>query len=193
MEESRNRNRHARARPLARVQIPHEFRHVRPVGLIEREEGVAARGVGQGGDGQVGAREALCAVDDELVGLARRDGGVFGGEADVEAADGEVRVLDVEVVGVAHGAVLEDGDVDVACDGWGQFLLGQLPLLVYPGSRSVTEGRGNGWTDYSLSVHSLIGWVLLPASVVFSSFHRMLTLLSMLTKNTYVSLVGPHE
>ena len=65
----------------------------------------------------MGAREALGAVDDELVALARGDGGVFGGEANVEAADGEVRVLDVKVVGVAHGTVLEDGDVDGACDG----------------------------------------------------------------------------
>ena len=69
----------------------------------------------------MGAREALCAVDDELVALAGGHGGIFGREADVEAADGEVRVLDVEVVCVAHGAVLEDGDADVACDGWVSF------------------------------------------------------------------------
>lgn len=62
------------------------------------------------------AGEALCAVDDEPVALAGRDGGVFGREADVEAGDGEVRVLDIKVVCVAHGAVLEDGDGDVACD-----------------------------------------------------------------------------
>lgn len=64
----------------------------------------------------MGSREALCAVDDELVGGAGRDGGVLGGEADVEARDGQVRVLDVEVVCVAHGAVLEDGDGDGACE-----------------------------------------------------------------------------
>ena len=63
----------------------------------------------------MGAREALCAVDGELVVRVCGDGGVFGGESDVEAADAEVGVLDVEVVGVAHGAVLEDGDADVAC------------------------------------------------------------------------------
>ena len=63
----------------------------------------------------MGVGEALVAVDDELVVLARGDGRVLGGEADVEAADAEVRVLDVEVVGVAHRTVLEDGDVDLAC------------------------------------------------------------------------------
>ena len=65
----------------------------------------------------MGAREALCAVDDEAVLIAGGDAGVFGGEADVEAADAQVWVLDVEVVGVAHGAVFKGGDVDVACDG----------------------------------------------------------------------------
>ena len=65
----------------------------------------------------MGAREALCAVDDEGAFVAGGDGGVFSGEADVEAADAEVRVLDVEVVGVAHGAVLEGRDVDIACGG----------------------------------------------------------------------------
>ena len=65
------------------------------------------------------AGEALGAVDDERVVRVRRDGGVLGGEGDVEAADAEVRVLRVEVVGVAHGGVLEDGDADVAClRGW---------------------------------------------------------------------------
>ena len=62
----------------------------------------------------MGAGEALGAVDDKGVVRVRRDGGVFGGEGDVEAADAEVRVLRVEVVGVAHGGVLEDGDADVA-------------------------------------------------------------------------------
>ena len=65
----------------------------------------------------MGAREAFCAVDDERVYVACRDSGVFGGEGDVEATDAEVWVLDVEVVGVAHGAVFEGWDVDVACDG----------------------------------------------------------------------------
>lgn len=64
----------------------------------------------------MGAGEASCAVDDEGVVCVCGDGGVFGGEGDVEAADGEVWVLDVQVVGVAHGTVLEDGDADVACD-----------------------------------------------------------------------------
>ena len=63
----------------------------------------------------MGAGEALCAVDDERALVARGDAGVFGGEGDVEAADAQVWVLDVEVVGVAHGAVLESGDVDVVC------------------------------------------------------------------------------
>ena len=63
----------------------------------------------------MGAGKAFCAVDDKLVGLARGDGGVFGGEADVEATYCEVWVLDVEVIGVAHGTVLEDWDVDVTC------------------------------------------------------------------------------
>ena len=65
----------------------------------------------------MGAGEALCAVDDKGALVARGDGGVFGGKGDVEAADAEVGVLDVEVVGVAHGAVFEGGDVDVACKG----------------------------------------------------------------------------
>ncbi len=62
----------------------------------------------------MGVGEALGPVDDELAARPGGDGRIFGGEADVEAADGEVWVLDVEVVGVAHGAVFEDGDVDVA-------------------------------------------------------------------------------
>ena len=65
----------------------------------------------------MGAGQALCAVDDEGALVTRRDGGVFGGEGDVEAADAEVGVLHVEVVGVAHGAVFEGWDVDVACNG----------------------------------------------------------------------------
>lgn len=60
------------------------------------------------------AGEALCAVDGESVVRVGGDGCVFGGEGDVEAADAEVWVLDVEVVGVAHGTVLENGDADVA-------------------------------------------------------------------------------
>lgn len=63
----------------------------------------------------MGAGEALGAVDGEALRGVRGDRGVLGGEADVEAADAEVRVLDVEEVGVAHGAVLDDGDADVAC------------------------------------------------------------------------------
>lgn len=62
------------------------------------------------------AGEALCAVDGESVVRVGGDGCVFGGEGDVEAADAEVWVLDVEVVGVAHGTVLENGDADVACE-----------------------------------------------------------------------------
>ena len=65
----------------------------------------------------MGAGEAFCAVDDERAFVACRDGGVFGGEGDVEAADAQVWVLDVEVIGVAHGAVFEGRDIDVACDG----------------------------------------------------------------------------
>ena len=64
----------------------------------------------------MGAGEALCAVDDEGVVWVCGDSGVFGGEGDVEAADAEVSVLDVQVVGVAHGTVLDDGDADIACD-----------------------------------------------------------------------------
>lgn len=63
----------------------------------------------------MGAGEAFGAVDGELVDGVGGDGGVFGGEGDVEAADAEVGVLHVEVVGVAHGTVLEDGDADAAC------------------------------------------------------------------------------
>ena len=63
----------------------------------------------------MGAREAFGAVDGELVVGVGGDGGVFGGEGDVEAADAEVGVLHVEVVGVAHGTVLEDRDADAAC------------------------------------------------------------------------------
>lgn len=111
---SRIRNRHARTRPLALIQVADELGDIGPVRLIKRHQGIAAGLVRDGGDGEVGAGEALGAVDDELVFGARGDGGVLGGEADVEAADAEVGVLDVEVVGVAHGAVLEDGDADVA-------------------------------------------------------------------------------
>ena len=64
----------------------------------------------------MGAGEAFGAIDDEMVVLALGDGCIFGGEANVEAADGEVGVLHVEVVGVAHGAVLEDWDTDIACE-----------------------------------------------------------------------------
>ena len=65
----------------------------------------------------MGAGKTFGAVDGELVVLTCGDGRVFGGEADVEAADGEVWVLDVEVVGVAYGSVFEDWDVDVVvCD-----------------------------------------------------------------------------
>ena len=64
----------------------------------------------------MGAGETFCAVDDEGVVRVCGDGGVFGGEGDVEAADAEVSVLDVQVVGVAHGTVLDDRDADIACD-----------------------------------------------------------------------------
>lgn len=64
----------------------------------------------------MGAGEAFCAVDDETVDWVCGDGSVLGGEGDVEAADAEVWVLDVEVVGVAHGAVLDNRDADAACD-----------------------------------------------------------------------------
>ena len=68
----------------------------------------------------MGAGKTLCSVDDELV-LPCGDGPcgegrVFGGEADVEAADGEVWVLDVEEVGVAYGTVFKDWNADVAYD-----------------------------------------------------------------------------
>ena len=65
----------------------------------------------------MGAGETFGAVDDKGVVRVCGDGGVFGGEGDVEAADAEVRVLHVEVVRVAHGTVLERGDADVACCG----------------------------------------------------------------------------
>lgn len=64
----------------------------------------------------MGAGEAFGAVDDERVVRVCGDGSVLGGEGDVEAADAEVGVLDVEVVGVAHGTVLDDWDAYVA---WG--------------------------------------------------------------------------
>ena len=64
----------------------------------------------------MGAGEAFCAVDDKGVVWVCGDGGIFGGKGDVEAADAEVGVLDVEVVGVAHGTVLDDGDADAACE-----------------------------------------------------------------------------
>lgn len=64
----------------------------------------------------MGAGEAFGAVDDEGVVWVCGDGGVFGGEGDVEAADAEVAILDVEEVGVAHGTVLDDGDADAACE-----------------------------------------------------------------------------
>lgn len=64
----------------------------------------------------MGAGEAFCAIDDENVFLVWRDACVFSGEGDVEAADAEVGVLGVEEIGVAQGAVLDDGDADVACE-----------------------------------------------------------------------------
>lgn len=133
----------------------------------------------------MGAVEAFCAVDDEGVVRVCGDGGVFGGEGDVEAADGEVSVLDVQVVGVAHGTVLDDGDADVACDETIRkscsFTYFFLP----------SEGSCGGYD--LLFVHWLIGWVLVLTRVVFRSFQSMLTSSCKLTKNTYVSLPGPHE
>lgn len=54
------------------------------------------------------ARKAFCAVDNE--GLIGRDRGVLGCPADVEAADGEIWILRVEVVCVTHRAVREHRD-----------------------------------------------------------------------------------
>ena len=51
----------------------------------------------------MGAGESFCAVDDETVDWVCGDGSVLW-------------ILDVEVVGVAHGAVLDNGDADAACD-----------------------------------------------------------------------------
>lgn len=99
----------------------------------------------------MGAGEPLCAVDGEAVGRVGGDGGVFGGEGDVEAADAEVRVLHVEVVGVAHGAVLRDGDADVAC--WvGQFFFLFSFFLFFSAFvcfRDATGGHGDGFTHCS--------------------------------------------
>ena len=46
------------------------------------------------------ARKAFCAVDSE--GLTRRDRRVLGCPANVEAADGEIWILRIEVVRVTH-------------------------------------------------------------------------------------------
>lgn len=83
------------------------------------------------------AGEALCAIDDESVVRVCGNGGVFGGEGDVEAADAEVWVLHVEVVGVAHGTVLEDRDADVACEEE-KFIVSHSPFLREVG-RAITH------------------------------------------------------
>ena len=59
--------------------------------------------------------QTFVTIDDEV--LFWFDARFLGGPGDVEAADGEVGVLDVEVVGVAHGAVLINGNADAACEG----------------------------------------------------------------------------
>lgn len=118
------------------------------------------------------AGEALCAVDDEGVVWVGGDGCVFGGEGDVVAADAEVRVLDVEVVGVTHGTVLDDGDADIACGNY-------FSISVFSFFLDFRLLKG-----HSLLVQTLIGWVLLPTSVVFKSFQSMLTSFCKLMKKT---------
>ncbi len=54
------------------------------------------------------AWKAFCAVDNE--GFTGRDSRVLGCPANVEAADGEVWILRVEVVRITHRAVLEHRD-----------------------------------------------------------------------------------
>lgn len=93
----------------------------------------------------MGAVEAFRAVDDEGVVWICGDGGVLGGEGDVEAADAEIGVLDVEVVGIAHGTVLGDGDADAACE---DIISKQVfPLLV-----SYFHRKGIGGMTYCLSI-----------------------------------------
>ena len=170
---SRIRNRHARTRPLTRVQIPYELGDIRPIGLIKRQQGVATGRVRQSGDGHVRAGEALCAVDGEGVFRVGGDGCVFRGEGNVVAADAEIRVLDVEVVGVAHGTVLEDGDADVACGKDFSISFFSLLFLDFHSSKG-----------HSLLVQTSTGWVLLLTSVVFKSFQSMLSSFCKLMKKT---------
>ena len=93
-------DRYTRASPLPCVQISNEFGDIGAVSLVKRQQRVTARGIRQGGDRQMRAREAFCAIDSE--GLTCRDRRVLGSPADVEAADAEIWILGVEVVRVTH-------------------------------------------------------------------------------------------
>lgn len=57
-------------------------------------------------------RQALGTIDDECAVV--RDGSVLGIPADIEATNGQIRILGVEEVGVPHAAVGEDGNAYVA-------------------------------------------------------------------------------
>ena len=57
-------------------------------------------------------------VDDKTLGrIVQRSCSLFCIPGNVDATEGEIRILVVEVVGVAKRAVLEDGNGDVACSG----------------------------------------------------------------------------
>ena len=93
-------NGYAGASPLSCVQISQVLGNIGPVGLVKRQQRVTAGVIRQGGDGQMRASKAFCAVDSE--GLTGGDGGVFSCPGDVIAADAEICILRVEVVCVTH-------------------------------------------------------------------------------------------
>lgn len=99
------RNRHSSSTPLPAIQIANKLGNIAPLRLIKHHQTISATAIRQGANAQMRSRQARLAVvrpHDE--GVGGDDGGIFGGPADVVAADevGGV-VLDVEVVRVAQG------------------------------------------------------------------------------------------
>lgn len=90
---------------MAAAQVASVFGDVAAVGLVEYEQRIAAGGVGDRGDGEVGAGKWYF-WDVEV--LRGENCAVFGGEGDIVASNAAVGHLCVEVVRVSEGCVGHD-------------------------------------------------------------------------------------